>query len=239
MVVATVKCRTIHPSPGGGERPVRDRPAAPSFQKAARLAAASQPHPAGAAPPRGGFHEAPRGFGLRLQPSSHPALAPRGRTASPGPSPNAAAPQAKTRRAPFRWDLDRGKAPVLPGTRAAVSAWLLPWWWRWCRHGRLPLSSKAPPVAPLSPFLTVSATAAPRLAPSLLRPLPGQRSSRWKLPPRKQGLGRIQVPGLFSDPPIRFPTSESRSRCSPLHPRLALRNPSRHHTNHAVYLNRV
>ena len=62
--------------------------------------------------------------------------------ASPGPSPNAVAPQAKTRRAPFRWDLGRGTAPALPGTRAAVSALLLPWWQRWWRQRRLWLFSR-------------------------------------------------------------------------------------------------
>lgn len=48
---------------------MRDRPAVPSFQKAAQLAAASQPHPAGAAPPRGGSHEAGSGSGSSLVPT--------------------------------------------------------------------------------------------------------------------------------------------------------------------------
>lgn len=61
---------------------------------------------------------------------------------SPMHEPNAAVPQAKMRRAPFRWDLGRGKAPVLPGTRAVMSALPLPWWWRWRRQRRLWLFSR-------------------------------------------------------------------------------------------------
>lgn len=105
--------------------------------------AALQPHPAAAAPPRGGPHKANRTLRApQLEPGSLPATVPRRRTASAGPSPNAAAPPAKTRRAPCRWDPGRGRAPAPPGTPAAVSAWPLPCWRRRWRQRRRWLSSR-------------------------------------------------------------------------------------------------
>ena len=109
----------------GGERATSRSTSATSFRKAAAMQVRS-PTPREQLLPKEDLTRPTAG--LQLEPRSYPALAPRRRTASPGPSPNAAAPQAKTRRAPFRWDLGRGTAPALPGTRAVVSALLLPWW---------------------------------------------------------------------------------------------------------------
>lgn len=197
---------------GLGKGPVRDQSVATGFRKAARLWLLS-PTPRHQLLRKEDLPLPTAPSAQALGSSGNPSIPPH--SASPRTSPNAAAPQAKTRRAPFRWDPGRGKAPAPPGTRAARLAWLPP-----CRRERRRGQRRGQNSSQGFHLLCLRAS-------SLSRPQPlpdwrhlllsgryqGREGSSWKWPPQKLRRGRFQVPASFlSRLPARIVDSRVRTR---------------------------